>query len=101
VNLIRNLCSPSNKLMEQYTQTIWVLILNLLYFNITHVKRELNSMVDWLAVFSASPNQQPLPRRPDCSFQSLYRSHVLDNVESWQVFPNDERICAFIQYQPL
>jgi ribonuclease HI len=54
VNLIRNTCSPSEKLMEQYSQIVWELVLNLLSFNITHVKRELNSIVDQLGVFSSS-----------------------------------------------
>ena len=58
-------------------------------------------MADRLAIFVASPNQQLLPHRLDCSFQSLYRSHVLDNVESWQVFPSDESIFYFIQDEPL
>jgi ribonuclease HI len=101
VNLICKIFSPRNKLMDRYTQIVWVLISNLLSFTITHVKRELNSMVDQLDVFAASPNQQPLPHRHDCSFQSLYHSHVPDNVESWQVFPNDEIICSFTQYEPL
>jgi ribonuclease HI len=56
VNLIRKIYSPSNKMMERYTQTVWALISNLLYLNITHVKRKLNSMVDRLVVFAASPN---------------------------------------------
>jgi hypothetical protein len=58
-------------------------------------------MADWLAVFAASPNQQPLPHRHDCSFQSLYRPHIPDNVESWQALPNDESVCDFIQDEPL
>jgi hypothetical protein len=32
---------------------------------------------------------------------SLYRPHIPDNVESWQVFKNDEDICAFLQNEPL
>jgi hypothetical protein len=32
---------------------------------------------------------------------SLYRPHFPDNVESWQVFPDDESICAFLQNEPL
>jgi ribonuclease HI len=52
--------------MKRYTQTIWALISNLLSFNITHVKRELNLMVDRLAVFAASPTRQLLPQRPNC-----------------------------------
>jgi ribonuclease HI len=96
VNLVHKIYSPSNKLMKRYTQTIWVLILNLLSFNITHVKKELNSMVARLVIFAASPNQQPLPHRPDCSFQSLYRPHILDNVESWKALPNGESVCASI-----
>jgi ribonuclease HI len=37
-NLVRKIYSPRNKLMKRYTQTIWALISNLLYFNIAHVK---------------------------------------------------------------
>ena len=57
-------------------------------------------MVDRSTVFAASPNQQPLPHKLDYSFQSLYHPHIPDNIESWQVFPNNENICAFIQNEP-
>jgi hypothetical protein len=77
-----------------------MLISNLLSFNITHVKRELNSMTDRLAIFVASPTRQILAQIPECTFQSLYLPHILDNVESCQVFPSDEGICAFIQNEP-
>jgi ribonuclease HI len=100
VNLVRKIYSPSNNLMKRYTQTVWAVISNLLSFNITHVERELNSMVDQLAFFAASPNRQLLPHIHDCTFQYLYRPHIPDNIESWQVFPSDESICAFIQNEP-
>jgi ribonuclease HI len=83
VNLIHKMCSPSNKMMERYSQTVWALISNLIFFNITHVNRELNSMAGRLAVFATSPNQQLLPHIPDCSFQSLYCPYIPNNVESW------------------
>jgi ribonuclease HI len=51
VNLVRRIYSPSNKLMKCYTQIVWSLISNLLSFNITHVKRELNTMANRLAIF--------------------------------------------------
>jgi hypothetical protein len=100
VNLVRKIYSPSNKFMKRYTQTIWALISNLLSFNITHVKRELNSIVDRLVVFVASRTRQLLPHSPNCNFQSLYHPHTPDNIESWQIFPNDESICAFVQNEP-
>jgi ribonuclease HI len=101
VNLVRKIYSPRNKLMKRYTQTVWALISNLLSFNITHVKRELNSMDDRLVVFAVSPNRQLFPHRPDCTFKPIYHQHIPDNIESRQVFPNDESICAFIQNEPL
>jgi ribonuclease HI len=101
VNLIHKICSLSKKMMERYSQTFWALISNLLSLNITHVKRDLNSMAGRLAVFAASPNQQLLPHRPNCYFQSLYRPYIPDNVESWQALPNNKNICAFIQDEPL
>ena len=86
--------------MKFYTQVVWELISNLISFNITHVNREINSMADTLVVFATSPTRQILPQRIDCTFQYLYRPHILDNVDSWQVFPNDEGICSFIQNEP-
>jgi ribonuclease HI len=100
VNLVHKIYSPRNKLMKRYTQTVWALISNLLSFNITHVKRELNSMADWLVVFAASPNRQLLRHRPNCTFQYLYHPHIPNNIESRQVFPSDESIHAFIQNEP-
>jgi ribonuclease HI len=100
INLVCKIYSPSNKLMKHYTQDVWVLISNLLSFKVTHVKRELKSMADKLFVFVASPTRQILPKRPDCTFQSLYHPHIPDNVYSWNVFPCDESICAFIQNEP-
>jgi ribonuclease HI len=100
VNLVCKIYSPSNKLMKRYTKIVLALISNLLYFNITHVNRELNSMADRLAVFAASPNRKLLPHRPNCNFQSLYRPHIPNNIESWHIFPSDEIICAFIQNEP-
>jgi len=82
VNLVYKIYSPSNKLMKHYTQIVWALFSNFLSFNITHVKRELNSMDDMLAVFAVSPTRQLLPQRPDCTFQYLYCPHIPDNVES-------------------
>jgi ribonuclease HI len=82
VNLVRKNYSPRNKLLKCYTQFVWMLISNMLSFNITHVKREINSMVDRLAIFASSPTRQILHERPDCMFQSLYRPHIPDNVES-------------------
>jgi ribonuclease HI len=81
VNLVRKNYVPNNKLLKRYTEVVWMLISNLLSFNITHVKRELNSVADRLVVFASSPTRQLLPQRPNGTFQSLYRPH-LDNVES-------------------
>jgi ribonuclease HI len=78
VKLIRKTCSLGDKLMEQYSQIVWALVLNLLSFNITHVK-ELNSIVDRLVVFAASPTQQLLPRWPNCAFQYLHRRYIFEN----------------------
>jgi hypothetical protein len=54
-------------------------------------------MDDRLAVFTTFPNWKLLPHRPDYTFQSLYHPHIPNNIESCQVFPNDKRICSFIQ----
>jgi ribonuclease HI len=101
VNLVHKTCSPSDKQMEQYSQTIWTLVSNLLSFNITHVKKDLNSIADRLAIFAASPTQQLLPCLHDCAFQYLDRSYILDYVGYWKALPDDERICAITQDEPI
>jgi hypothetical protein len=58
-------------------------------------------MNDRLVGFAANPSRNLLPQRPDCTFMSLYHPHFLNNVESWQVFYDDERICSFTQNEPL
>jgi hypothetical protein len=57
-------------------------------------------MANKLVVFAAYPTRQLLPQRHDFTFQSLYHPHIPENVESWQVFPSDERICSLIQNEP-
>jgi hypothetical protein len=60
-------------------------------------------MVDKLVVFEASPTKKLLPQRTNCTFLSLYQPHILNNEESWQVFPDDKSIFYFIpneSYKP-
>jgi ribonuclease HI len=61
VKLVMKIYNPNNKLPKKYTQDVWALISNLLSINITHVKGELNYMVDRLAVFASSPTWNILP----------------------------------------
>jgi hypothetical protein len=63
--------------------------------------RDLNSMADRIVVFFANPSRQFLPQRLDFTFMSLYRPHFPNNVESWKLFFDDERIYAFLQNEPL
>jgi hypothetical protein len=46
--MVRRIYNPSNKLLKRYTHAIWKLISNILSFNITHIKRDLNLIVDGL-----------------------------------------------------
>jgi ribonuclease HI len=62
VNLVRQIYSTSNNFLKLYTQAIWMLISNLLSFNIIHIKRELNLLADRLAVFETYPTQHILPQ---------------------------------------
>jgi ribonuclease HI len=100
VNLIRKTFSPTDKMMEQYSQTVWALVLNLLSFNITLVKKELNSIADRFAVFATSPTQKLLPRWPDYAFQYLHRPYIYENEGFWKAIPNDVIICVVIQNKP-
>jgi hypothetical protein len=54
-----------------------------------------------LAIFEASYNQQILPHRPDCAFQSLHHPYIPEKEGSWKAIPNDERICFVIQNESL
>jgi ribonuclease HI len=101
VNLTRKISPLSNKLMGQYSQTVWALVSIFLSFNITQVKKEFNSMAKWLAIFAATPNQQLLPHKPDCAFQYLLCPYIPEKEGSWEAIPNDEIICVVIQNEPL
>jgi hypothetical protein len=96
VNLLRKIYNPTNNLLKRYTQVVWYLIQNMLSFNITYIKRELNLIPDRLVIFASFPARELLPQRHDCTFLCLYRPHLLNNLESWKVFPDDEIICAFL-----
>ena len=67
-----------------------------LSFDISHVKRNLNAVADNLVVYAACPDKHSLIERPNCSVISLYRPHLPDNEESWQVFDHDESLQAFL-----
>jgi len=93
INLVRKIYTPSNKLLKIYTQAVWYLISNFFSFNITHIMRELKFMVDRIVFFASNSSRKWLPQRQDCTFMSSYHPHFPNNVESWQVFHDDERIC--------
>jgi hypothetical protein len=97
VNLIHKACSPSEKLMEQYSQTVWALFSNLLSFNITHVRKELNSIADQLAFFPTSPTQYLLPHWLDCDLQYLHCPYISESEEFWKAILENDNICAIIQ----
>jgi ribonuclease HI len=61
VNMVRIIYTPSNNLLKKYTHAVWYLISNFLYFNNTHIGRDLNSMDDMLAIFATIPSRQLLP----------------------------------------
>jgi ribonuclease HI len=101
VNLIHKTCFPSKQLMEQYSQTAWALVSNLLSFNITHVRKELNPIADRFVAFATSPTQQLLPHWPNCAFQSLHRPYISKNEEFKKAIPNHEINYVVIQNEPL
>jgi hypothetical protein len=101
INLVKRIYTPSNKLLKRYTQGVWKHIYNLLSFNITHIRRYLNSMEDRLAIFATNPTSKFLPKRPNCTFMSIYHPHFPENVESLKVFVDDESICSFLHNDPL
>jgi hypothetical protein len=72
-----------------------------LSFNITHIRGEMNSMVDRLVVFSASPTRKLLSQKTDCTFMSIYRFHFPNNEELGICFPDDESICSFLHNEPI
>jgi len=82
--------------MRRYTTLACESAAKFLSFDISHVKRSLNAMDDNLAAYAAHPDRHSLVEKPDCSVISLYRPHLPDNEESWQVFDHDESLHAFL-----
>lgn len=96
VNMINGTYRPANKVFWCCINIIDQSIEHLLSFNLTHIRRERNEVVDKLAVFASSPSRQVLRERPSVEVISLYRYFVPNNKESWQVFGNDEDIDYFL-----
>jgi hypothetical protein len=61
----------------------------------------LNSIVDRLSLFAASPTQQLSPHWPDCALQYLHHSYIYENEKFWKAILNNERICSIRQNEPL
>ena len=100
INMIKGIYNPSNKLLKRYTQASYAFIFNFMSFNIIHIRRELNSMANMLTSFVANPSRQLLSHRLDCIFLSLQCYHLPNNLDSLQVFTDDESICASVQNKP-
>jgi len=82
--------------MRRYTTLICDLDAKFESFDISHVKRNLNVVADNLAVYADHPERYSWVEKPDCVVISLYRPHLPDNQESWQVFDHDESLQAFL-----
>lgn len=96
INLVRKLYTPSNKLMRRYNALVSALAAKFLSFEIFHVKRNINVVVDNLTVYATRPDRDNLVERPNCSVISLYHPHLPDNQESWQVFDHDTSLQDFL-----
>jgi hypothetical protein len=70
---------PIHNLLKQDRSCFWI---DDIENDFLRIKSELNEMGDRLIVFATSPNRNFLPQGSDCTFQSLYRPHIPDNVES-------------------
>jgi hypothetical protein len=101
VNMVIEIYTPSTKFLKRYTHVVWYLILNFLSFNITHIRRELNSMADRIVIFATNPTRKLMPQRPNCTLIYLCCPHFPNNVESWKFFLDDKIVCAFLQNEPI
>lgn len=65
-------------------------------FNIAHINWSMNTIVDCLAMYVARPRYFDLINKPDCNVVTLYKPHLPDNEESWQLFIDDQDLLEFL-----
>lgn len=69
---------------------------NFYFFNITHVSRNENQLVDSLAI-AASTFKIPMNLQSTYDVQAKHRPSVPDNIKHWQIFQYDQQIKKFLK----
>jgi len=82
--------------LKAYRDEVWRLRDSFDSFCISYIPRAKNQLVDSLAV-SASLFIPPMPPRLVYEVQMKYRPSLLDNVQHWKAFDDDDEINRFLQ----
>lgn len=59
----------------------------------------MNTITDDLALYVARLDIYDMENNPDFHVVTLYKPHLPDNNESWQVFEDDDTVLSFWKYE--
>jgi hypothetical protein len=97
VHQIKNLYQAKHPRLRTYRNEVWDLVDSFfLYFNISFVPREENTMAYSLVV-STSNFRVPFPPKLKYDVEVKYRPSIPDNVKHWKVFEDDLEIKRFLE----
>jgi ribonuclease HI len=86
IHQMKNVYQDKHHRLRTYINEVWGIVDSFfLYFNISFVPREENTMTDSLVV-STSNFRVPLPPKLKYDVEVKYKPSIPDNVKHWKVF---------------
>ena len=96
IQQVNNTFQAKNVRLKAYRDEVWKIRDSFMFFELSYIPRDMNHLVDSLAV-STSLFVPPLPPRLSYDIQVKYRPSLPDNVKFWKVFENDDELSKFLQ----
>jgi hypothetical protein len=97
VHQIKNLYQAKHLRLRTYRNEVWDIFDSFfLYFNISFVPREENTIADSLVV-STSNFRVPLPPKLKCDVEVKYKPSIPNNVKHWKIFEDALEIKIFLE----
>ena len=83
--------------LRNYVHEVWKMVeKNFSTFNITHVSRNENQLVDSLAI-AANTFKIPMNLKSTYDVQVKHRPSMSDNIKHWKIFQDDQHIKKFLE----
>jgi ribonuclease HI len=96
IQQVNNTFQAKHVRLKAYRDEVWKVRDSFSIFEISYIPRDMNQLVDSLAV-SASTFIPPMPPKLNYEIQVKYRPSLPDNIKYWKVFEDDDELNRFLQ----